>query len=150
MMGQVNDKILSAVILMQRVTPRLNANDRSTLKRQQLVSIQQSITMALQQLHEDCKDVMVLTPLMDVVCLIDSVTADASFVETDNETKQLVVENVFKALSSLYLFAGKFYMEHEFTWNISKGDILRSIVNSCVEQGYYFGEDEVMCKEGVL
>ena len=149
-MGQVNDKVLSAVILMQRAIPRLNANDRSTIKRQQLLSIQQSITMALQQLYNDCKQPLVLTPLMEVVELITNVTSDETFVETDAETKALIVDRVNKSMQQLYLFAGHFYMENEFTWNLAKSDVLRSIVNNCIESGYYFGEDDVLRKEGVL
>ena len=149
-MAQPNDKVLSAVILMQRVIPRLNANDRSTIKRQQLLSIQQSITMALQQLYNDCKQPLVLTPLMEVVELISNVTSEETFVETDAETKALIVDRVGKSMQQLYLFAGRFYMDHEFTWTLAKSDVLRSIVNNCIELGYYFGEDDVLRKEGVI
>lgn len=149
-MGQVNDKVLSAVILMQRVIPRLNANDRSTIKRQQLLSIQQSITMALQQLYADCTKPLVLTPLMEVVELISNVTSDDTFVETDAETKALMVDRVSNSMQQLYLFAGRFYMENEFTWTLAKSDVLRSIVNNCIDLGFYFGEDEKLRKEGVI
>lgn len=149
-MGQINDKVLSAVILMQRVVPRLCANDRSTIKRQQLLSIQQSITMALQQLYSDCKSPLVLTPLMEVVALISNVTSDDTFVETDAETKSLIVDRVSSSMQQLYLFAGHFYMENEFTWTLAKSDVLRSIVNNCIDLGFYFGEDEKMRQEGIL
>lgn len=149
-MGQVNDKVLSAVILMQRVIPRLNANDRSTIKRQQLLGIQQSVTMALQQLYTDCKQPLVLTPLMEVVELINNVTSEESFVETDSETKALIVDRISKSMQQLYLFAGKFYMENEFTWTLAKSDVLRSIVNNCIDNGFYFGEDVKMRQEGLI
>lgn len=149
-MGQVNDKVLSAVILMQRVVPRLNANDRSTIKKQQLIGIQQTISMALQQLIEDCNNPLVLTPLMEVVELINDVSGDDTFVETDNETKQLIVNRVSNALSQLYLFAGTFYMTHDFTWTLSKSDVLRSIVNNCLDLGFYFGYDKKLREEGAI
>lgn len=149
-MAQVNDKVLSAVILMQRVIPRLNANDRSTIKRQQLLSIQQSITMALKQLYEDCKKPLVLTPLMEVVELINNVTSDESFVETDAETKSLIVDRVSNSMQQLYLFAGQFYMDNEFTWTLTKSDVLRTIVNNCIDLGFYFGEDDKLRQEGLI
>lgn len=149
-MGQVNDKVLSAVILMQRVIPRLHAQDRSTIGKQQLTGIQNTISMVLQQLVGDCDNPLVLTPLMEVVELISEVTSDDTFVETDNETKQLIVDRVSNALSQLYLFAGTFYMENEFTWTLSKSDVLRSIVNNCIELGFYFGYDKKLREEGVI
>lgn len=141
-MGQVNDKVLSAVVLMQRVVPRLNANDRSTISRSHLLSIQQTISMALQQLLNDCNSPHVLTPFMEVVQLIADVTSDETFVETDAETKQLIVDRVKQGLSQLYLFAGAFYMENEFTWTLTKSEVLRSIVDNCIDLGFYFGYDK--------
>ncbi len=149
-MAQVNDKVLSAVILMQRVTPRLHPNDRETIKRQQLTGIQQTITMILQQLYDDCKKPLVLTPLMEVVELINNLLSDDNFVETDAETKTLIVDRVDKSTQELYLFAGQFYMDHEFTWTLSKSDVLRAIVNSCIDQGFYFGVDVELKNEGVI
>ena len=127
-MAQVNDKVLSAVILMQRVTPRLHPNDRETIKRQQLTGIQQTITMILQQLYDDCKKPLVLTPLMEVVELINNLLSDDNFVETDAETKTLIVDRVDKSTQELYLFAGQFY----------------------IDQGFYFGVDVELKNEGVI
>lgn len=146
----LNDKVLTAVILMQRVVPRLNANDRSTIKRQQLLGIEQSITMALQQLYGTCDEPMVLTPIMEVVELINSVTADERFVETDGETKMLIVDRITGALQQLYLFAGKYYMTNEFTFSLTKTDVLRTIVDNCIEMQFYFGVDKQLMQEGLL
>lgn len=141
-MAEVNDKILSAVVLLQRVIPRLKANDRSTISRQHLMHIQQTISMVLQQILNDCTQPLVLTPLMEIVQLIEDVTADESFVETDAETKQLIVDRANNAMAQLYLFAGKFYMDHEFTWTLTKTDVLRTIVDACMDLGFYFGYDK--------
>ncbi len=149
-MAQVNDKVLSAVVLVQRIIPRLNADDRSTIKRAQLLSIQQSISMALQQLNGECTQPLVLTPLMNVVELINNVISDDTFVETDAETKSLIVENMGLAMNQLYIFAGHYYMDHEFTFSMAKSDVLRTIVKVCVDEGFYFGEDDALRKEGLL
>lgn len=141
-MSMVNDKVLSAVILLQRVIPRLKANDRSTISRQNLMHVQQTISMVIQQLLNDCTKPLVLTPLMEIVQLIEDVTADETFVETDAETKNLIVDRANTALSQLYLFAGEFYMTHEFTWTLTKTDVLRTIVDACIDLGFYFGYDK--------
>jgi hypothetical protein len=149
-MEQVNDKVLSAVNLLQRVIPRLNANDRSTIRRQPLLSIQQSVTMTLKQLYGDCTSPLVLTPLMEVVELIDSVVKDDTFVETDAETKAIIVDKLNTGLSELYLFAGKYYMTHEFNYVPTKSELLVTIINECLARGFYFGEDEVLRREGII
>ncbi len=65
-----------------------------------------------------------------------------TFVETDMESKQIIINELSKALNELYKFAGKYYTTNHFTYNLGKEDILRSIVDACINQGYYFGYDK--------
>lgn len=149
-MSQEINEVLSAVILMERVIPRLHANSRETIKRQQLRQVVQSLSMVLRSLSDYCKEPLVLTPIMEVMTLIDNVTADETFVETDAETKELIVNRLDTALTQLYLFTGKFYMEHEFTWTLTKTDVLRHIVDVCMDNGFYFGYDKILQAEGAI
>lgn len=144
------NEVLSATTLMERIMPRLDANSRAPISAQHLMQIQQSLSMVLKQLAVDCHEPLVLTPIMEVVNLIDSVTEDETFVETDAETKQIIVEKLSDALSQLYLFAGKYYMTHDFTWSLGRSDILRHIVDACMDLGYYFGYDAKLRAEGIL
>jgi hypothetical protein len=149
-MSQDNNEVLSAVILLERVIPRLHANTRETIRKQQLGQVEQSLSMVLRQLVKDCKDPLVLTPIMEVLQLIEDVTADDTFVETDAETKELIVGRLDNALTRLYLFAGKFYMDHEFTWAMTKTDVLRHIVDACMDNGFYFGYDKELQQNGEI
>lgn len=144
------NEVLSAVILMERIIPRLHANTRELISKQHLTQIQQSLSMVLRQLTNECKDPLVLTPIMEVMTLIDNVTEDETFVETDAETKSLIVDRLADASSQLYLFAGKYYMKNEFTWSLSKFDVLKHIVDNCMELGFYFGYDKQLRAEGIL
>lgn len=144
------NEVLSAVILMERVIPRLNANSREPISKQHLSQIQQSLSMVLRQLSEECKDPLILTPIMEVMTLIDSVTEDETFVETDAETKALIVSRLADASSQLYLFAGKYYMKNDFTWTLSKFDVLKHIIDNCMELGFYFGYDKELRAQGIL
>lgn len=148
-MSQLNDTILSSIILMERVIPRLHGNSRETIKRQQLKQVDETLSLVLQYIKGDV-NALVLTPIMEVVQLIDDVTADESFVETDAETKELIISRLSNALTQLYLFAGKYYMDHEFTWTMTKTNVLRNIVDVCMENGNYFGYDIQLRKEGVI
>jgi hypothetical protein len=149
-MNQEINEVISAIILLERVVPRLHANSRETIKRQQLKQIVQSLSMALRSLTNYCTEPLVLTPIMEVMTLVDSVTADDTFVETDAETKELIVNRLDTALNQLYLFAGRFYMDHEFTWSLTKTDVLRHIVDACMDNGFYFGYDKILQAEGEI
>lgn len=146
-MSKVVDEVLTAVILMERVMPRLHENTRETISRSHLQQVYQTLTMVLRQLNSNCEDPLVLTPIMEVVTLIDTIVVDG-FVETDDETKQLIVDKLHQALDQLYLFSGKFYMSHEFTWSMTKTDVLRHIVESCLDLGFYFGYDKQISTSG--
>lgn len=149
-MSQVKDEILGAVVLMERLIPRLNPNTRETLKRNNLTQVQSTLSIILQQLRTDCREPLILTPIMEVITLIESVTSDDTFVETDAETKHLMVDRLNSALNQLYLYAGKYYMKNEFTWSLTKTDVLRHIVDCCMNNGFYFDYDRLLKVEGVL
>lgn len=149
-MSQVKDEILGAVVLMERLIPRLNPNTRETLKRNNLTQVQSTLSIILQQLRTDCREPLILTPIMEVITLIESVTSDDTFVETDAETKHLMVDRLNSALNQLYLYAGKYYMKNEFTWSLTKTDVLRHIVDCCMNNGFYFDYDRMLKVEGAL
>ena len=149
-MSKENNDVLTSVILMERVIPRLHANSREPISRQQLKQITQSLSMVLRSLYNDCKEPLVLTPIMEVMTLADNVMADDTFVETDSETKSIIVDRLDTAITELYIFAGKFYMTNEFTWTLTKTDALRHIVDTCMDNGFYFGYDKALQAEGVI
>lgn len=149
-MSKENNDVLTSVILMERVIPRLHANSREPISKQQLKQVVQSLSMVLRSLYNDCKEPLVLTPIMEVITLADSVMADDTFVETDNETKTIIVNKLDTAITELYIFAGKFYMTNEFTWTLTKTDALRHIVDACMDNGFYFGYDKTLQAEGVI
>ena len=72
------------------------------------------------------------------------------FVETDAETKGLIVDRMENAYEQLCLFAGKFYMSNDFEFTFTKVDILREIVDTCIRLGYYFGYDKILREEGAI
>lgn len=136
--------------MMKRIIPRLRANSRETLKKNQLNSIGQSISMVIRVLSPYCKEDLVITPLAEVLNLITLLVDDDTFVETDAETKSLIVNRMDSAYYQLCLFAGKFYMSNEFEFTYTKFDILQEIVDSCIQSGFYFGYDKILREEGAI
>ena len=149
-MSQEKNEVLSSVILMERIIPRLRANSRETIKRTTLVGISQQLGMVLKSLIDECQDPLVLTPIMEVVNLIETITSEGTFVETDDETKSLIVVRLKDAQHNLYMFAGRYYSTNNFTYTITKTDVLRHIVDECIDFGYYFGYDTTLKAEGTI
>lgn len=149
-MSQEKNEVLSSAILMERIIPRLHANSRETIKRATLVGISQQLGMVLKSLIDECQEPLVLTPIMEVITLIETITSESTFVETDNETKGLIVSRLNDAQHHLYIFAGKYYTTNSFTYTITKTDVLRNIVDECVNFGYYFGYDNILKAEGAI
>lgn len=148
-MNDVNE-VLTSVTLMQRIIPRLHGNTRETIRATQLNQISQSLVILIRTLKSHCTEPLILTPIMEVMTLIDTITQDDNFIETDDETKKILVDKLTQALDHLYVFAGKFYMTHDFTWAMTKTGVLRDIVDNCMESGFYFGYDKKLQEEGLI
>lgn len=144
------NEILTTVTLIRRLYPRLHINSRETIRKTQLLQIKQSLSIALHTMKDYCQKTIILTPIMEVIGLIETLVADGTFVETDAETKSLIIERIDSAYVQLCLFAGEFYTKHDFTWNVQKDEILRDIVYTCLDMGYYFGYDKKLMEEGLI
>ncbi len=145
-----NKDILIAVSLSERVLLMLKENTRETIKKATLNSIKKNLEMILVKVVNHTNDVMITTPIMEMLELIKVVDADTTFVETDNETKEALVWKIKASLSNLYIFAGKFYMTHEFEYSMGVSDLLKRIIDACLAAGFYFGYDEALRKEGEI
>lgn len=138
-MGVTNDNVITAITLLERLEPILNANSRATINVRHLTEIHGRLTMVLQLINPVAKDVMILTPLANTVKLIEALKNEPGFVETSQDVKNIICEKIQDALNSLYLFAGKYYMENHFTYTPGKVSSLRNIVDHCIKNGFYFG-----------
>lgn len=145
-----NNDILLGVILLEKILPQLKRNTREPIRRNTLISIQRSIDLCLGKIYPYCSEVMIMTPLMEVRELIATITEQQSFTETDIETKNEICQRIVQALSSLYLFAGKFYMTNEFSFSLGMSDVLRRIVDNCMTNNFYFGYDKILEEEGAI
>lgn len=142
--------VLICVSLLERSITLLKENTRETIKRSTVEQIKKNLESILIKLTPYCKEVMILSPIMEIIELISIVVADETFVETDNETKVVMVDKLKSSLYALYLFAGKFYMTNEFSFSLGTADILKRIVDGCLNNNFYFGIDEQLRREGVI
>lgn len=136
---ETNDDILTIIIMLRRMLPRLRASSREPISRTHLIQVRNQLGIILELCTKNKLNSSLFMPLAEVSELIDSVTASPQFVETDADTKNIIVENMQNAYVILKCFAGEYYRTHKFTFNMNKFDILAEIVDTCIDNGDYFG-----------
>lgn len=144
-----NDVILG-VALLERAKLTVKPESREPIKLTQLNTAMNYAANCLSKLRPHCQESLVLSPIVEATELIDFLLKDENLVETDKETKDILVTKFNDALYALYLFAGKFYVTHEFKYSLGQADILRRIIDSCLAQGYYFGYDKKLMEAGEI
>ena len=144
------NQVMTALMTLNRVMPKLNIDTRETIKRIRLLSIKDSLGSVLELLTGYCTDAMVTLPISEVIEFINTLTSDPAFIETDNESKKIIIEKLQGVQAQLYLFTGKFYMQNEFTYLPTKSDVIRDLIDNCISMGYYFGYDQkILSQKGI-
>ena len=136
---KTNNNVITAITLIEHVKPLLHYRDRAPIQLRHLVQIQQRLVTALELIRDDIKSPLVTVPLGEVITLVDVLQNERNFIETTAEIKETICEHIFSALDQLYLAAGKFYEKNEFDYSPGLDPILQGIVNTNIENGYYFG-----------
>lgn len=135
-MENQND-VLLAVRLCEVAYARLKDGKRDQLTHGDLSIISQALAGVIQKLPNDF-DMYVLVPLTAVnECIGKLLREDTTVV--DAETKNRLADEICHLLDTLYVSTGKYYMTHEFKYNSKLELPLRSLVDNCIERGFYFG-----------
>jgi hypothetical protein len=140
-----SNALLIAVRLIEHVQAQTKADERSQLARAQLEGIKTTLNQTLQKLNEvGIADVQNAGIIIVLVKTIDDLLAEPNYSDSDKNLKSFLSENIVKLLTNLYLVAGKYYMTNTFEDNIHLHVVLSRIVESCLDQGFYFGmEDKI-------
>lgn len=141
-MAKTDDNVIIAITLLERLEPLLNADNRATINVRHLTEIHDRLTMVLQLINPVTNDVMILTPLAATVKLISALKSESGFVETSQDVKNIICTKIKDATNALYLFAGKYYMDTNFTYTPGRVSSLRNIVDHCIANGFYFGMED--------
>lgn len=136
---KTNNNVITAITLIEHVKPLLHYRDRAPIQLRHLVQIQQRLVTALELIRDDIKSPLITVPLGEVITLVDVLQNERNFIETTAEIKETICTHIFSALDQLYLAAGKFYEKNEFDYSPGLDPILQGIVNTNIENGYYFG-----------
>lgn len=147
----INNGPLVALAYLKMVEPAMQFNKRAQLDRTKVLSGKDLIATAMDKITEanlDC--FFTLSYLQSAVDCMDNALSDKTFVETDTEFKNIIVEKVNSAIHSLYVPVGRYYCENEFNFQEKMIPILKEIVDHCIAEKEYFGyEKEIREETGV-
>lgn len=141
-MTKCDDNVLLAVAMLERINPYLGIGTRVPISKNSLTRVKDTILKSLEKLNGRLYHVEVTTALLEIDTLIDTLMEDSTFVETDEEVKEIIVGKFIPALNTLYLETGKYYMEHTFNFRPGLEKLLTRIIDKSIEQGFYFGYEK--------
>ena len=145
-----NNDMLMGIALMERIVPLLNENTRVSIRRDTCLSIGRNLELCLGKIINYTKDNLILMPIVEASELIKTIVDEEGFTETSAECKAILIDKIHMGLNGLYLFAGKWYMNHDFDYTPGIAQIVVRIVDSCINQGYYFNYDAQLQAEGKI
>ena len=138
MIQQMENRVLSAVILMKDLKDSLKPDSREAINRSQMLQTQEQAQTVMTLLIDILPHSIVLQHLAALSDLIDAaVKNDSTFVETSSQLKEMTLKLVDDALTQLCVEAGAFYKVEEFSDShaIKHSAYLRLIVDTCADVG---------------
>ena len=145
-----NNSYLKAFMLVRRTRPLLLADKRAQIRRSGLTAIQQTMGKAVEQLQKAegrKNNILVMGNLVGVVEVVETLLQNSEYVETDTETKDLLLKKVDACIDAMYIDIAEYYMTHDFDIEADQLDkVLQDIIDTCISRGYYFREDELIEK----
>ena len=142
MNSQCDDSVLLGVAILERVNPYLSIGTRVPISRTALLRIQEGCRKCIEKLYQRISNVSITGPLLEVDTLISTLLQESTFVETDDDVKNILIDKLMPALDLLYKEAGVYYMTHEFNFKPGLEALLIRIIDKSIDQGYYFGYTE--------
>lgn len=143
----MDDRVLNALAMIETQYERSSKNTRDQLNRATVESISSTIKRINTILIEAKIPELNLAQLR-LVALSDTLDVcieDELFTETTTRLKEYIATSLLETRDSMYIPIGKYYEEHDFSYNLHLNKLLTKLVDGCFERGYYFGYD----REGV-
>lgn len=146
-----NNSYLKAFMLVKRTKPLLLGGKRAQVRRSGIMAIQQTMSRAWEQLQkaEGRKNNMfIVGNMVGILEIVKALLQDENYVETDTETKELLLKKLDECIDAMYPDVAEYYMTHDFDPEADPVEnVLQDIIDTCICRGYYFGEDKLIEEE---
>lgn len=147
---QGNNSYLKAFMLIRRMRPLLMPGKRGQISRASLMTLRQGVSCALEQFQrlDEKPSVVVYGSAVGVIEVIEVLLSEETCTETDTESKEVLLSKLDTCIEAMYMDIAKYYMNHDFDLDADPLDtVLQDIIDTCIERGYYFGEDLLIEEE---
>lgn len=141
---KMKNDVLESVIFIDAAIGKTDRGNRKPISKTNLRIIKNKIDMAFSRIKGVTNDTMLLSPFMKVTQLIQELIENDGMVESTYYSKGAIIETLDDISHQLNLFVGKYYETHDFDFDDGSPEVvatLNKIIDSCINQGYYFGEE---------
>lgn len=135
-----NTNLVVACNILDRVSTMLHRKSRVQLSINDLKDICNYIAKAMKYIDSDIKAVssQVLT-FGACISAIDEFVAEKDSMAISMQEKDSIVNRIYSGIVEFKVNTGIYLTTNEFDYKSNMDTVLRSIVDTCIENGYYFG-----------
>lgn len=138
-----NNDMLLCVILIDAAIGKTDRGNRRPIPKTNLRIIKNKVELAFSKIKAVTDDTMMLTPFVKIINLINELIDNENMYESGDCAKKLIIDGLDDISQQINLFTGKYYESHDFDFDELNPEIsstLNRVIDSCIAQGYYFGE----------
>lgn len=135
-----NSNLLVCCNILVRVETLLEMGTRIQISKENLESISEYLTKAIKYI--DTSNDLFGSQLMifgNSIESIDQLVNSNKFVATNFDTKTYLIDKLYPAIIEFKINVGKHLTNNEFNYSPAMDNIIKDIINTCIDNGYYFG-----------
>ena len=140
----MKNDVLEAVIFIDAAIGKTDRGNRRPIGKTNLRIIKNKVDMAFSRIKGATSDTMILAPFVKVMQLIQELIDNDGMTESSCYSKTAIIETLDDMSHQVNLFVGKYYETHDFDFDDGNPEVaatLNKVIDSCINQGYYFGEE---------
>lgn len=139
-MERSNSNLLVCCNILSRIESLLGTGTRVQMSKENLSTIGEYLTKAIKYI--DPKLTMFGSELVvfgNTAASIESTLNDSSVKAITNDAKTYLCDKLQPAIIMFKINVGKYLTDHEFDYSPGMDKLLQNIIETCLDNGYYFG-----------
>lgn len=137
---KVNSNYLICCNILNRLEALLEGGNRVQLSKETLESISEYLSKAVNYIDRD-NDLFSSQFIIFGKCMesIDSILNSSDFVAINSEMKKYLVDKLYPTIIEFKINVGKYLTDNEFNYTPNMDSVIKGIIDTCIDNGYYFG-----------
>lgn len=139
-MSNEYSNLLVCCNILNRIETLLERGTRVQLSKESLQSLSEYLTKAVKYIDDSIPEFgSQLIIFGKAIESIDSVTSSNNFSAADTDTKKYLVDKLYPTIVEFKVNVGKFLTDREFKYSSAMDSVIKNIIDTCIDNGYYFG-----------